>query len=165
MIRTFSIDGKTIHSMGDIGIEPDHALAEVDPKKIDLLLLPGGDIWENGGNLEIAPLVQAFLDQGKTVAAICGATVLMANEGFLDHVPHTSNGLEYLKDLAPNYKGEQYFEELPCVTGENIITANGAAFLEFMVAIFRKFNILEEGMIEAVYDLYKSAGMNNRLVF
>ncbi len=163
MIRTFSIDGKTIHSMGDIAIEPDHSMQEVDPRIVDLLILPGGELWENGGNAEIAPLVAEFIRLGKTVAAICGATVLLANEGHLDHIPHTSNGLEYLKDLAPGYHGDVFFENLPCVTGNNVITANGAAFIEFMAAIFRKHEVLEENMLDAVYELYKSAGMDNKL--
>lgn len=162
-IRTFSLDGKSVHTMGDIGVEADHALADVDPKKVDLLILPGGETWENGGNREIAPLVEAFLNQRKTVAAICGATVMLANEGFLDDVPHTSNGLDYLKDLAPQYNGGAFYENSPCVTGGNIITANGAASIEFMAAIFRKFQVLEEEMTDAVYDLFKSAGMENRL--
>lgn len=163
MIRTFSLDGKTVHSMGDIGIEPDHALDDVDPRKVDLLILPGGEIWENGGNSELAPLVERFRKSGKTVAAICGATVMLANEGFLDDIPHTSNGLEYLKDLAPGYNGAAFYEQAPCVTGGNFITANGAASIEFMAAIFRKFDVLEEEMTDAVYELFKSSGMENRL--
>lgn len=163
MIRTFSIDGHPVTSMGDIRIEPDHSLADVDPKKIDLLFLPGGEAWENGGNQEIALLVEAFISANKTVAAICGATVLLGDHGFLDRVPHTSNDLAYLKDLAPEYNGDAYYQQEPCVTSEHIITANGAAALEMMVAIFKKFNVLEDSVTDAVYDLFKSAGMENRM--
>lgn len=163
MIRTFSLDGQTVTSMGDIRIEPDHSLSEVDPKKIDLLFLPGGEEWENGGNEEIAPLVQAFLDANKTVAAICGATVMLGNHGFLDHTPHTSNDLAYLKDLASEYNGEEYYITEPCVSSDQLITANGAAALEMMAAIFKKFSVLEDSVTDAVYDLFKSAGMENRV--
>ncbi|RZS72105.1 type 1 glutamine amidotransferase family protein [Pseudobacter ginsenosidimutans] len=163
MIRTFSIDGQTITSMGDIRIEPDHSLEEVDPKKVDLLLLPGGEAWENEEHQEIALLVEAFLHANKTVAAICGATVLLGNHGFLDHVPHTSNDLAYLKDLAPDYRGDAHYVQEPCVSSDNLITANGAAALELMVAIFKKFNVMEDSVTDAVYDLFRSAGMENRM--
>ena len=43
-IRTFSIDGKTIRSMGDLAIQPDCSMQEVDVNATDLLILPGGDI-------------------------------------------------------------------------------------------------------------------------
>lgn len=163
MIRTFSIDGHPVTSMGDIRIEPDHSLADVDPKKIDLLFLPGGEAWENGEHQELAMLVEAFLHAGKSVAAICGATVMLGNNGFLDRVPHTSNDLAYLKDLAPEYSGDAFYVKEPCVVSDQLITANGAAALEMMAAIFKKFNVLEESVTDAVYDLFKSAGMENRL--
>lgn len=164
MIRTFSLDGHPVTSMGDIRIEPDHSLADVDPKKIDLLFLPGGEAWENGAFQELTMLVESFVHAGKTVAAICGATVMLANHGFLDHIPHTSNGAEYLKELAPDYNGAAHYRNEPCVSAEHIITANGAAALEMMMAIFKKFDVLEEETTEAVYELFKSAGMNNRLL-
>jgi hypothetical protein len=97
------------------------------------------------------------------VAAICGATVMLGNHGFLDHVPHTSNDLAYLKDLAPDYKGDAYYLQEPCVCSDNLITANGAAALEMMVGIFKKFNVMEDSVTDAVYDLFKSAGMENRM--
>jgi putative intracellular protease/amidase len=161
-IRSFSLDGKPIRTMGNLQIQPDCAMREVDATTTDLLLLPGGDVWEQGGNLEIAPLVKAISAAEKTIAAICGATVFMANNGYLDSIEHTSNALPYLQKLAPNYKGEKLYQNKPCVTSGHIITANGAAMIEFAIAIFNKFKVEEPDFIEKISALYKSGGMDYR---
>jgi putative intracellular protease/amidase len=161
-IRSFSLDGKPIRTMGNLQIQPDCAMREVDATTTDLLLLPGGDVWEQGGNQEIAPLVKAVSDAQKTIAAICGATVFMANNGYLDSIEHTSNALPYLQKLAPNYRGEKLYQNKPCVTSGHIITANGAAMIEFAMAIFNKFKVEDPDFIERIRVLYKSGGMDYR---
>ena len=55
-IKTFSLDGKSIESMGDIKVQPDLKMSDVHLTATDLLLLPGGELWEQGGNIETVPL-------------------------------------------------------------------------------------------------------------
>ena len=161
-IYTFSVDGNVIKSMGDLSVKPALSLKDIHVNEIDLLMLPGGDIWETGGNEEVASLVKEAVTKNKTVAAICGATVLLARHGHLDTVDHTSNSLEYLKKFSPSYKGAVHYQNEPCVTGKNIITANGAAMIDFAIAIFKKIELADRDTIEKIDDLYKSSGMNNR---
>lgn len=161
-IRTFSFDGKPIRSMGNMQVQPDCSMQEVNVEEASLLIMPGGDIWEQGGNQEIAPLVQQFARAQKLIAAICGATLLMANNGYLDTIAHTSNGLPYLQQLAPNYKGEKLYHQHPCITDGHIITANGAAMIEFAIAIFDKLQVEQPDFLEKIKVLYKSAGMDYR---
>jgi Putative intracellular protease/amidase len=161
-IRSFSFDGKPVRSMGNLQVQPDCSMQEVNVEEARMLLLPGGDIWEQGGNQEIAPLVQQFVLAQKPVAAICGATVFLANSGYLNSIAHTSNGLPYLQQLAPNYKGEKLYHHHPCITDGNIITANGAAMIEFAIAIFDKLQVAPPEFLEKVKLVYKSAGMDYR---
>lgn len=65
------------------------------------------------------------------VAAICGATFFMGENGYLNNRKHTSNTLDFLKLQSPNYKGESNYIEKQAVSDGNIITANGTAALEF----------------------------------
>ncbi len=116
-------------------MQPDSYLDQVSAAKTDLLILPGGDAWQEGKNRELMPLVQEMMEQGKTVAAICGATLLPAEAGLLDHTPHTSNSVDYLQHYCSGYNGEPYYQQQPCVTGDGLITANGAAMIEFAYAI------------------------------
>jgi putative intracellular protease/amidase len=161
MVYTFSLDGKPVRSMANMHVQPDRAMADVDITKTDLLILPGGEAWENGGNLEVMPLVKKVLDNDKTVAAICGATIGLATQGYLDNIRHTSNSFEYLNTFAPNYKGAKHYEVKPAVADGNIITANGAGIIDFMVTIFKKDQYMDEATLEGVDKLYKSGGLDN----
>ncbi len=158
-ICTFSVDGKAVRSMGNLNVQPDFSLDEVADKKFDLLLLPGGNAWETGGNPEIIPLIQRCTQDGTTVAAICGATLSLARAGVFDKVKHTSNGLDYLKKQVPAYGNEKDYLNQPAVADNNVITANGAAMLEFSYGVFKHFNAFPEKDLNFWFKLYKSAGM------
>ncbi|WP_256719052.1 hypothetical protein [Paenibacillus odorifer] len=60
--------------------------------------------------------------------------------------------MDYLKQNAPNYKGEANYIEKQAVSSEYIITANGTASLEFAREVMKK---LEGFPIEAVEGWYK----------
>lgn len=162
-ITSFSIDGLPVQSMGGIKVEPELSLHDIDPSRIDLLILPGGDLWNEGGNNEIIPLVRNIANRRGNIAAICDATIFLARLGYLNRVWHTSNGLHYLREQVASYKGGYYYEDLPAVVDDNIITANGAGMVEFAVEILKQQKIFDATMIEKISDLYKSGGVNNRL--
>ena len=162
-IHTFSIDGSPVVSMGGIKVQPDKALSDIRQEEIDLLILPGGELWLKGKNREITSLVKSVAERKGNIAAICDATTFLAGLGFLNHTWHTSNGPTYLSEKVPSYKGRHYYEDLPAVVHDNLITANGAGMVEFAVEIFRQQKIFDNTALEKVYDLYKSGGVNNRL--
>lgn len=158
-IKTFSPNGETIKSMGNLSIKPDFKLKDVKVSDIDLLILPGGTKWEEGANLEVTDItIQAF-QQGKTVAAICAATTFLAKLGLFQTIKHTSNGLEYLKKQVSEYSSSKNYINEPCVKDANIITANGAGMIEFAFKIFEHFDILKNDQLKYWSDLYKSGGM------
>jgi len=95
-VRTVSLQGASVLTVGGIRIEPDLALGNVSPKDSAMLILPGGAAWEAGQNMEAVALARTFLIAGVPVAAICGATGGLARGGLLDRHRHTSNALEYL---------------------------------------------------------------------
>ena len=162
-VLSFSVDGSPVLSMGGLKIHPDTALHEIRPGDVDLLILPGGDRWLKGGNKEIIPLVKSVVDRKASIAAICDATVFLARLGYLNRVWHTSNGPHYLAEKVTSYKGTQYYENLPAVVDDNLITANGAGMVEFAVEILKQQKVFDHSTLEKVYDLYKSGGVNNRL--
>jgi putative intracellular protease/amidase len=159
MISTFSIDGKKVKSMGNLHIKPNLKLEAITKTHFDLLILPGGKAWEEGRNTEILEFVKDTSDKGITIAGICAATTFLANMGIFDKVKHTSNGLEYLKKQAPKYDAERNYVNKPCVADKNVITANGAAMIEFAHMIFQHFEIFKQEELNYWLNLYKSGGM------
>lgn len=159
-VKTFSIDGKPVRSMGNMNIQPDTSLPQVKADDVDLLILPGGDAWDHGANLEIKPLLNAVLDQNKLVAAICGATGFLGEQGYLDKIRHTSNHLDYyLKKAAPHYKGEANYVKEHAVKDGNLITANGTAIIPFAEIIFNHFNLLEDEKMSFWFQFFQHPEM------
>src|SRR6478736_3900460 len=64
-IRTFAVDGKSIRSMGNLKIIPDQSLEEMINTDFDLLILPGGKKWEEGGNKELKQFILSTFKKGK----------------------------------------------------------------------------------------------------
>src|SRR6476469_2933276 len=92
-----------ITSMGGLRIIPDTVLEDLDPAASNLLVLPGGEMWDAGRGDTFAAAAARFLDAAVPVAAICGATAGLARAGLLDNRNHTSAAAEYL--MATGYKG------------------------------------------------------------
>lgn len=152
----FSKEGNSVVSMGGLQVTPDSSLSEITPENIDLLILPGGTAWETGGNKEIEQLTKDVLDAGKAIAAICAATTFLGQLGLLDDVKHTSNDLNYLKAVVPEYLGEANYQKALAVTDKNIITANGIAPIEFAKEVFTKIELYDLDTIEKWFQLFKN---------
>jgi len=144
---------KSIKTMGGIEIKPDICVKDIKAQKGDLLILPGADAWISEKNDEILDFVKEKINSELTIAAICGATIALANYSLLNEIKHTSNDLNVLKMFAPNYKGEKYYCNEYVVTEKNLITATGLAPLEFTYEVFKKINIMEMNTIEAWFNL------------
>ncbi len=152
----FTKDGKPITSMGGLHITPDSSLQQIVFEEVDMLILPGGEAWEKGVKKEIEKLTTTFFENGKTIAAICAATTFIGELGILNNLKHTSNDLNYLKAIAPNYRGETNYQNLLSVTDENIITANGIAPIEFSKEIFKKLSLYNTEDLEKWFQLFKN---------
>lgn len=146
----------TVRSLGGLTVLPDLALDDVDPATSRLLILPGGEGWEDQPERH-QPAVDkalAFVDQGVPVAAICGATAGLARAGLLDHTAHTSNALGYLKGTG--YAGAPHYQDTPVVSEAGLITAGGMAPIEFAREIFQVLGLYDDEVLEAWFQLYKT---------
>ena len=143
-----------IKTMGGIEISPDIDVDNMNVENGSLVILPGADTWQNGNNQKIIEKIKG--NSNIIVAAICGATSALADNGILDNRKHTSNDKEYLKMVCKNYKGEKFYEYKPVVVDDNLITASGIAPLEFTYEVIKKINIMENNTLEAWYGLYKT---------
>lgn len=155
-IITAGASADPVHSMGGFKVLPDLALAELSPDDAAMLILPGGHSWEEeGAHPEAMEAADRFLSAGKPVAAICAATLCLARLGRLDNAPHTSNGLDYLLCLAPDYRGENLYQLMPAVTGGNIITANGTASVEFAREVLIALGVYDTPTANQWYTLFR----------
>jgi putative intracellular protease/amidase len=139
-VVTVAASREPVTTMGGIRIVPDIALAELDPSSSDLLILPGADLWDEGGGEEFAAAARRFLDADVPVAAICGATFGLARAGLLDDRPHTSAAPEYL--AASGYAGGEHYVHARAVADGDLVTAGPDAPVQFAAAVLGALGLL-----------------------
>lgn len=160
-VKTVTLDGKPVSSIGGFKVLPDYSLADTETSNFHMLILPGGNTWRQFETVPVKELVARCVANNIPVAAICDATVFLGRYGFLDSVKHTSNSLENLKEGAPNYIGESDYIHAQSVLGGNLITANGTASLEFARDILKLLKVREDEKIDAWYHFFKMGSVDN----
>ena len=156
-VQTIAIDKNPKVSMGGLTVIPDYSLQDFSfSLEFVMLLLPGGTGWREEKNHQVKKLVSVCLENTIPVAAICDATTFLGNYGFLDQHKHTGNSLPYLKEGAPNYRGDKNYIEEQSVSDGCLITANGSGALEFSRDILNKLEVLKGKELEEWYDLFKN---------
>jgi putative intracellular protease/amidase len=143
ILETFSTKGWPVTSRNGLRVTPQADLRNMDPEDFDLLLLPGGQQWEWGDNLEIFPLIQATVGR-RPVIAIGPAALALADLGFLNDVPHTGNFRGYFEQYCPDYEGASLFRSQLCVYAGGILTVNGTILSEPARNMLSLFDTLQE---------------------
>jgi putative intracellular protease/amidase len=153
-VRTVSVGGKSVTTIGGVRIQPDASLESIDVSTSAMLILPGGQLWDHGGNMEAVQQAKRHLEAGVRVAAICGATAGLARGGVLDTRKHTSNAREYI--AASGYGGTHLYQDSRVVDHDNVITASAMSPLEFARAIFVALDLYEPEVLDAWYNLFST---------
>jgi putative intracellular protease/amidase len=156
LVKTVGLTKDPITTMGGVSITPDLTLRAVTVASSAMLILVGGDTWQDPKHEPVIAKAKELLDANANVAAICGATSALAEAGLFDHRPHTNNGIEYLKMVAPHYKGDAYYQEDRAVSDGNLITASSAGPLQFARYILQQLEVFSDEALEAWYNYFNT---------
>jgi putative intracellular protease/amidase len=153
-VRAVADSPAPITTMGGLRIVPDLILDAADPADADLLLLPGAELWDEGGGEKFAALAARFIAAGKPVAAICGATFGLARAGLLDERRHTSAAPGYL--AASGYAGGPHYVDARAVADEDglLITAGPDSPVQFAACSLQLLGLIDEGTRRAYEGVF-----------
>ena len=156
-VRTVGFTSAPVVSMAGLRVVPDTELVHVRPEDVELLIIPGGDLWQAGDypRKPLESLIGALVAVDIPVAAICAGTLVLGRAGVLDHRRHTSNAPEYLPRYAEGYGGAANYEDAPAVRDRHVITASGLAPVDFARAIFAEMNVFSEKNEALWFDMFK----------
>ncbi len=155
-VKTVAPTKEAITTMGGITVTPDITVDEIIAESSAVLLLPGADTWDEQKHTPIIEKAIELLESGATVAAICGATTTLAEAGMLDGRIHTSNSLEFLKMVCPNYKGEHYYKDVKAIADGELITGSSASGLLFAKIVLEKLDVFSDDTLEAWYNYFNT---------
>lgn len=154
-VKTVSLTTDMVTSIGGLRVAPDYSVHSF-PSDYEALILIGGMSWRNEEANQIKPLVKKCLEDKKILGGICDASGFLGTAGVLNHVSHTSNDLEDLKQWAGEaYTGEKLYRMQQAVRDQNIITANGTAALEFAREVLLALKAASEDKILEWYHFHK----------
>ncbi|ASA22496.1 DJ-1/PfpI family protein [Paenibacillus donghaensis] len=153
-VRTVGASTRPIITKGGMTIVPDLTVDEIALEASAVLLLPGADTWKDPAHGPIVEKTKQLLDVGGNVAAICGATMALADAGLLDYRQHTSNSLEYLTLFSPAYKGAARYKDEKIVTEDNLITTGSAGALLLAREVIALLDLFAEETLEAWYNYF-----------
>lgn len=123
-IKTASIHAHTgVRSVHGMVLSADCLLSEVKPGDYDMLVLPGGG--PGTGNLRQSSAVRQHVlvaaDQGKWIAAICAAPLVLSDAGIL----RNRRAVTYPSCAEDLLSGGAVLKEEPVVVDGKIITGQG----------------------------------------
>jgi putative intracellular protease/amidase len=150
---TVGVTREPITTMGGLRVTPEFSIDEIDPADSAMLIMAGLEASAANSAKPFVELARRFLDAGVPVAAICGATLELADGGLLDDRAHTSNAAEYLT-FAPAYAGAEHYVDQPAVTDRGLITASGIQPADFARHIFAALDLYGPEAGTAWYELY-----------
>ncbi len=143
-----------VSSLGGMPVRPTIDLAELagDPS-LAALVIPGGDHYDSGHD-RLLELIPQLLERSVPVAAICGATFLLARAGLLDQRRHTSNDPAYLQ--MSGYQGAHLYAPEPVVTDGGITTGSGVHPVAFTAEVMRLTQLYPDDITTAWERLYST---------
>lgn len=155
-VKTVGISKESVKTMGGMTIVPDCVIDDIAVNDKSVLLLPGGNTWDNPKHGTIVKKAEELLSVGATVCAICGATVALANAGLLDQRPHTSNGTGFLEMTCPGYKGQSFYIDKLSVSDHNLITAGAAGALLWTRQIIEHLGVFQSDTLDFWYGFFNT---------
>jgi len=155
-VKTAGYDLRPVISMGGLRIVPDLALADLSPEDTEILILPGGDVWEAGYPEDaLDPVLGRMRAARVPVAAICGATIAAARAGLFRGRRHTSNSRAYLQQHAPESGQDGAYVDELAVTDDGVISASGLGAIEFAAEIFTQLGVFGADEIRQYTEMYR----------
>lgn len=156
MVKTVSYSKEPIQTMGGMTIVPDCTVDDIVVEENNVIILPGGDTWNDPHHEAVLRKASEFLAVNAMVCAICGATVALANMGLLNNRPHTSNGQGFLEMFCPAYTGTEFYVDEPAVTDHNLITAGSTGGVLWAKQIIESLGVFQENALEAWYNYFST---------
>ncbi|SDB13711.1 Putative intracellular protease/amidase [Pseudobutyrivibrio sp. YE44] len=130
-------DGNSVVAQEKFSLNATCALQDIDPKEVELLLVPGGDI-SSIANEEVYSFIRAVVDNKQLVAGICNGVDELDNAGVLKGIESTHSCKE------------------PLVVGDHVITARANMYVDMAIAIGKKMNLFaDEADLQETVDFWK----------
>ena len=120
-----SVDGKAITSMEGYSMNVLEKLTEIDVTKVELMVVPGGNIKEIDNAL-VYEYMRNVLERKGIIAGICAGVDVLEHAGILEGIDSTHS------------------TELDVAITDHVITARANGYVDFAIEVAKKMNLFED---------------------
>ncbi|WP_226001151.1 DJ-1/PfpI family protein [Paenibacillus sp. BJ-4] len=138
-IVPFAISKDPVTSYEGFSILPFCSIEQVDVERVDLLVIPGGDVSGVALNKHLHELLQHLHQKKRGIGAICAGTLLLGQAGVLNGHSFTTNSIEEMEKLGR----QGTFLNTDVVTDRHIVTAKANAYVDFGIELGKLMDIYE----------------------
>lgn len=133
-----TIDGKPVTAMEKLSLNATCVLNDIDPKEVELLVVPGGNI-STIDNEEVYAFVRAVVDNKHLVAGICNGVDMLDHAGILEGIESTHSMDE------------------PLIVSDYVITARANMYVDMAIAVGKKMGLFkDEADQQETIDFWKA---------
>ena len=141
-VITVGLNGKTVYGGHGIGIEADITVEEMDPQKLEMIVLPGGlgGVASIRGCDKAMEAIRFAHVHRKWIAAICAGPTILAQLGITD-----GKQAVCYPGCEEEMGSAHIVPDLPCVRDGNVITGTSAGCaIPFALALIEALKGAEE---------------------
>ncbi|WP_270181345.1 DJ-1/PfpI family protein [Alkalihalobacillus sp. CinArs1] len=132
---------REVTNSGKFNIRVSKTVSECSPDDYDILVIPGGDPEPLLEEEKFLNLIQSFNEKKKWIAAICGASTFLGASSVLGEREYSTSieteEFPTIFEVANKSKAD-------VTVCENLITAEGNAYIEFAVAVAKQLDLFED---------------------
>ena len=132
-VEIVSVTGeKIVKSVRGIGVQCDKLFEEVDYSEGGMIVLPGGipGVDNLGAHAGLVEQLKAYKEQGKWIAAICAAPIILHDNGLID-----GKTLTCFPGVGDGFKEANVVEDIVAVDGKLITSQGPGTAIEFGLKI------------------------------
>ncbi|MBQ1303161.1 MAG: DJ-1/PfpI family protein [Firmicutes bacterium] len=132
-VEIVSVTGeKIVKSVRGIGVQCDKLFEEVDYSEGGMIVLPGGipGVDNLGAHAGLVEQLKAYKEQGKWIAAICAAPIILHDNGLIE-----GKTLTCFPGVGDGFKEANVVEDIVAVDGKLITSQGPGTAIEFGLKI------------------------------
>ncbi len=128
------LDDQVVKGEAGLPCIPETTIQDVDLELLDSIVLPGVDDFEHlVGHKGLSDFLVRANDNKRVIAAISSAPYFLSMSGLLAEKKFTTGLTAEQRDFLGTFKEDNYMDT-QVVVDDTIVTAKGAAFIEFAFA-------------------------------
>ncbi|PYE53769.1 DJ-1/PfpI family protein [Deinococcus yavapaiensis KR-236] len=145
-----------VRGEGGLLVQPERSLDDVRSEEFAAILVPGAaDMAVLADQPALSALLRGAHARGALLGAVCGGPFALGQAGVLDGVPYTVTFTAEQRAVLGVFP-EGTFEFRDVVRSENVITAQGHAFVEFGLAVAEALGAVVN--VEGARTFYRGHG-------